>query len=157
MDIKINSYMDFEEIKKRISLNFPEEMKVLDVYSPTVKFKLVSYADYTIKIYSDNISEKTVSDIKELFSRECTVMKKSKSGEREVNICDYIKSLDATYCGDNIEIRAVTSADSEKNLNPELIVEAIKKHLGIMNSGSIDEYHTIMRNALLDAELKEFK
>ena len=157
LDIRLNTPMDFEEIKERIQSNFPSEMKVLDVYSPSVKFKLVAYADYTIRLYSPALSEKIVDDIKALFSKECIITKKTKSGEKEVDICEYIKSLDVKYNNDFIEISAVLSADGEKNLNPEFVVGAIKRYIGILNSNTIDEYHTIMRNRLLDSELNEFK
>ena len=157
LDIKINSHMDFDEIKKRIQNNFPEDMKVIDVYSPIVKFKNICYADYTIKLFSNNLDKALDEKIKNLFLNECKIMKKSKSGEKEVNICEYINSIDVHKNGDCIEIHAIVSADSEKNLNPELIVDAIKKELNVMNNGDINEYHTILRNRLLDGELNEFK
>lgn len=157
LDIKINSYMDFDEIKQRIQNNFPTDMKVLDVYSPSVKFKSISFADYTIKLFSKCQYDNLVEKIKALFSCECKIIKKSKSGEKEVNICDYIKSIDILKKDDYYEIHAIVSADSDKNLNPELIVETIKNQLNVMNSGNINEYHTIMRNRLLDSDLNEFK
>lgn len=157
MDIKINSYMEHSEIKERIEKNFPSEMKVLDVYTPEVKFKNISYADYTIRLYSPKINGETADIITELFSKECIITKRSKSGEKDVNICDFIKKIQVCKIDGYIEINAVICAGNENNLNPELIVEAIKKHLNLMNSGTITEYSTIMRNKLLDSELNEFK
>lgn len=157
MDIKINHPMPFSEIKERISNSFPSEMKVLDVYAPEQKFKNIVYADYTLKIYSPRITDETADAINQLFSRECIVTKKSKSGEKDVDIREFVKSIDAKYTGDCVEISAVVCAGNESNLNPELLVEAIRKHLNILNSGTIEEYSTIMRNKMLDSELNEFK
>ena len=43
LDIKLNSYMSNEEIKNRLNDNLPEQMRVLEVYNPEVKFKEISY------------------------------------------------------------------------------------------------------------------
>ena len=56
-----------------------------------------------------------------------------------------------------IVIDAVLFADNEKNLNPELIVEAIRNNLHIMDSVGTEEYYKIMRECLLTKDLEEFK
>lgn len=157
MDIKINHPMDLEEIKSRIQSNFPADMKVLDVYVPQVKFKAISYADYTIKLYSPRLEANTHEKINSLFSKECIVTKRSKSGEKEVDICSFIKFIEAKPVNGSIEINTVICAGNENNLNPELIVDAIRRYLGILDSNSVDEYTTIMRNRMLNEEQKEFK
>lgn len=156
MDIKINHPMGFDEIKERIQRNFPLDMKVLDVYAPQVKFKAISYADYTVKLYSPKLEADTHEKINELFSHECIVTKRSKSGEKEVDICTFIKSINAKGENGFVEINAVVCAGNENNLNPELIVDAIRKYLCIMDSETTDEYTEIMRNRMLDADLNEF-
>ena len=156
MDIKINHPMSHDEIKERIQKNFPDEMKVLDVYTPEVKFKNIAYASYTIKLYSPRISSDTAEKINKLFSRECIITKKSKSGEKEVDICTFIKALDARREDDYVVIDATVCAGNENNLNPELLVEAIRKYLDIMNSNTIEEYCTILREKILDFDMKEF-
>lgn len=157
MDIKINSYMSNEEIEKRISDAFPKEMKVLDVYNPEQKFKNIAYIDYTIKLYSPKITENTANDILNTFKKECLITKKSKSGEKVINISEYIKLLEAESTNEGITLHAVLAADNERYLNPELLIEAIKQNAGILCSQQIDEYYTILRNKMLDTELKEFK
>jgi len=157
MDIKINHPMELDEIKERIQRNFPADMKVLDVYVPEVKFKAISYADYTLRLYSPRLDTDTHEKINTLFSKECIITKRSKSGEKEVDICSFIKSIEAKPCDGCIEINTVICAGNENNLNPELIVEAIRKYLGILASDSVDEYVTIMRNRMLSEEQKEFK
>lgn len=157
MDIKINSPMPLEEIKERISRNFPAEMKVLEVYAPEVKFKSICYIDYTIRLYSGKITEGSCKEIEELFSKECRIVKKSKSGEKEINISEYIKLVEASLRDGHIEIHAILSADNDRYLNPELFVEAIKQNVGILQSDSIEEYYTILRNKMLNSDLSEFK
>ena len=158
LDIKINSPMELDEIKNRISRNFPDEMRVLDVYVPEVKFKNIAYIDYTMKLFSPKITEQTATDIEKLFKIECNVTKITKSGaEKTVNLCEFIQSLKAEYNNGEIIINTVLCADSEKYLNPELLIEAIKKYLDILTSDTTDEYYSILRNKMLNADLTEFK
>ena len=158
LDIKINSPLELSEIKERVSKNFPDEMEVLDVYVPDVKFKNIAFIDYTIKMSSPKISENTVSDIQSLFKNECIVTKTTKSGsEKEVNLCEFINSFSAEYVNNEILINTVLCADSERYLNPELLIEAIKNKLNILTSDTTDEYYSILRNKMLNGDLTEFR
>ena len=158
LDIRINTPMDLNEIKNRISKNFPDEMKVLDVYVPELKFKHLAYIDYTIKLNSPKITEQTANDVENLFKNECNVTKITKSGnEKVVNLCEFINSLKAEYSNGEIIISTVLCADGERYLNPELLIEAIKKNLNILISDTTDEYYSILRNKMLNSDLTEFK
>ncbi len=158
LDIRINSPMNLNEIKARIAKNFPDEMKVLDVYIPEVKFKNIAYIDYTIKLNSPKLTENTANDIENLFKNECNVTKITKSGnEKQINLCEFISSLKAEYNNGEIIISTVLCADGERYLNPELLIEAIRKNLDILTSDTTEEYYSILRNKMLNADLTEFK
>ena len=158
LDIKINTFIPLEEIRARISENFPDEMKVIDVYVPEVKFKNLAYIDYTIRLNSPKITESTVSDIKKLFENECNITKTTKGGnEKTVNLCEYIRDIRVEYNNGEIVINAILCADGERYLNPELLVEAIRKNLGIITDNTIEEYYSILRNKMLNSDLTEFK
>jgi len=94
MDIKINSYMSCEEIAKRLSSSFPEEMKVVDVYVPTEKLKNIVYIDYEMEITSPSITHTTAEEITSLLSGDLFVIKRSKGTEKEINVKDYIRSVE---------------------------------------------------------------
>lgn len=157
MDIKINTHMEIDEIKQRISKNFPAQMKLLDVYIPEVKFKNIAYIDYSIRIYSKDINADTCIRINELFKSECRIIKKSKSGEKEINISEYVNSVGAELKDGFVEISAILSADNDRYLNPELFIEAIKQDTGLLSSDDINEYYTILRNKMLNNDLTEFR
>ena len=156
LDIKLNSYMSNEEIKNRLNDNFPEQMRVLEVYSPEVKLKEISYIDYTIKINSPKLNAQSKAKIEELFGGECILTKKTKSGEKEVNITDYIKLFDIECNEGSAQIHTILASGNEMNLSPELIIEALRKYLDILTSDKIDEYYSIMRNQMLDSSLNKF-
>ncbi|MBO5091305.1 MAG: DUF2344 domain-containing protein [Clostridia bacterium] len=156
LDIKLNSYMSNEEIKNRLNDNLPEQMRVLEVYNPEVKFKEISYIDYTIKINSPKLNAQSKAKIEELFGGECILTKKTKSGEKEVNITDYIKLFDIECNEGSAQIHTILASGNEMNLSPELIIEALRKYLDILTSDKIDEYYSIIRNQMLDSSLNKF-
>ena len=157
MDIKINSYMSCEEIASRLSDSFPDEMRVIDVYVPEKKLKNIVYIDYEMKITSPSIKEETAEAITHLLSEDIFVIKKSKGAEKEVNIKDYIKSAEVKNEGGNIKINAILCGGGDKNINPELVIEAIRANTGILKGNPTEEYYSIMRKRMLCEDLTEFK
>ncbi len=157
LDIRITKQMPLEEVRARLERNFPDEMKILDVYTPSIKFKHLAYIDYTIKIHSPMINEATKTQIQDLFNGECNITKTTKSGnEKIVNLCEFINSLTVENENGDIVINTALCADSERYLNPELLIEAIKKNLGILTLGTTEEYYSILRNKMLNSDLTAF-
>lgn len=158
LDIRTNSFIDNEEIKRRLEKNFPEEMKVLEVYTPEVKFKHIAYIDYTIKLVSPRITSESANEIMDLFSKECNVTKITKSGnEKVVNLCEFINSISVENVDGEIVIKTILCADGERYLNPELLIEAIKQKTGLLTLGTTEEYYSILRNEMLNSDLTIFR
>ncbi|MBQ8566316.1 MAG: DUF2344 domain-containing protein [Clostridia bacterium] len=157
MDIKINSYMSCEEIASRLSANFPDEMKIIDVYVPEVKLKNIVYIDYEMEITSPNVGENTANEIEELLSKDVYVIKKSKGTEKEINVRDYIRSVSVKNEDGRIKIYTVLCGGGDKNINPELVIEAIRSNTNLLNSSPVEEYYSIMRKRMLCEDLTEFK
>lgn len=156
VDIKINSPMATDEIKKRLSENFPDEMRVCEVYVPKTKLSDIAYTDYIVNMTSPSIDEDTENKVRELFSHDCTVVKTSKKGDREINVTDYIKSIDVKSQSGSMSADVILCADSENYLNPELFVRAIRENLGIISDATTDEYYSVMRKEMLDKDLNIF-
>ena len=157
MDIKINSYMSCEEIASRLSANFPDEMKIIDVYVPEVKLKNIIYIDYEMEITSPNVGENTANEIEELLSKDVYVIKKSKGTEKEINVRDYIRSVSVKNEDGRIKIYTVLCGGGDKNINPELVIEAIRSNTNLLNSSPVEEHYSIMRKRMLCEDLTEFK
>jgi radical SAM-linked protein len=157
MDIKLNTPMDCDEISRRLTANFPDEMSVEDVYHPDTKFKNIGFIDHEITISSPYIDEDTHEKLNSLFENDVYVVKKSKGNEKEINIKEYIKHFNAKKENDKIMIKAILCAGSEKNLNPELLIEAIKSHTGLLTHSLATEYYDIMRKNMLCEDLTVFK
>ena len=149
--------MECDEIKRRLNANFPMEMQALDVYVPEQKLKNVAYAEYEIKIHSNAVDNETPLKLKTLFSDDVFVTKKSKGNEKEINIKDFIHSFEAQMCDGDVVINTVVCSGSDKNLNPELVVDAIRKNTALLNGPLDEEFYSIMRKEMLTSELTPFK
>ena len=154
-DLKIERKISLEEIKNQLNEHLTDEMYVLEAYYPTTKFADVAYADYTITLNSNEIGTDSEKASADLFASPIMMIKKSKSGEKEVDITGFIKKI--FFKADNgvMTINTVLSAGSTENLNPEYIVTALKNN-GIFGKDPDCSYR-IMRNRVYDKHLIEFK
>ena len=157
MDIKLNSHMECDAIKHALSENFPSEMEVIDVYVPEQKMKNIVYIDYDIKINSKAITEDTPLQVIRLLQNDVFVTKKSKGSEKQVNVTEYIHSISASLEDSALCISAIICSGSDKNLNPELLIEAIRANTKLLNGSPLEETYSIRRKEMLCADLTPFK
>jgi radical SAM-linked protein len=155
-DLKIERKITLEEIKNQLNEHLTDEMYVLEAYYPTTKFADVAYADYTITLNSAEITPDSENVATELFASPIMMIKKSKSGEKEVDITTFINRISFSASSGCLTINTILSAGSSENLNPEYIVTAIK-NAGIFSSDPQTDSYRIMRNKVYDKYLIEFK
>ena len=84
------------------------------------------------------------------------MMKKSKSGEKEVDILSFVKRIEFESEAGTLKIHAVLSAGSNENLNPEYIVSALRSAPELSDELE-DITYRIMRNKVYDGFMIEFK
>ncbi len=154
-DLKIERRISLEAIKNQLNEQLTDEMYVLEAYYPSTKFADIAYADYTVTLKSPLITADTEQKATALFSSPIMMIKKSKSGEKEVDITTFIKKISFYTRDGEMVINTVLSAGSSENLNPEYIVNALK-NAGLFSSEA-ENYYRIMRNRVYDKNLMEFK
>jgi radical SAM-linked protein len=154
-DLRIERKISLEAIKNQLNEQLTDEMYILEAYYPTTKFADIAYADYTITLSSSEIDESTEKKVVDLLASPVMMVKKSKSGEKEVDITAFIKKIAITSKNGEMKINAILSAGSTENLNPEYIVTALK-NAGLFGSDP-DSSYRIMRNKVYDKFLIEFK
>ena len=73
--------------------------------------------------------------------------KRSKSGDKEVNILPMIHSVKAVAVDGLVKLRATLRAGNTENLNPEYLIKAMRDRLGILpEDGPTDEvWYRILR------------
>lgn len=154
LDIKIDREISTEEILERLNAQVTDEMRFTAAYVPQSKLSEIAFVKYEIDICTD-VSDSALADrAKEILTtRPLNMMKRSKSGEREVDILEYFKSVEVS-AGETLKISVVLKG-GEGSLNPEMIVSALRERLGVLTSD--DESYTVMRTAVYFADGREFE
>ena len=150
VDIRIDREISCERVKELLNNEVTDELRVLDVYVPNTKFADIVWADYTITVCREGLDAKIVESIRNTVSQnELNIIKKTKSGEKEVNIIPLIKRLDVKLSddGNDVLINALLNVNQDSYLNPELLLEALNRECGLLDAEPDKLQYTIMRNA----------
>ena len=147
MDVRLTEKMDAELAKKLLNANMTDEMQALEVYYPTSKLTELKWLSYTVTLSGESITQSLLEKCENALSKEeIKIVKKTKSGEAEVNIKPMIKSASAVFDNGKILISCILSADSQSFLNPEYIVKYLRDSVGVMSGENLlSESYEIMR------------
>ncbi len=154
MDIVVLNDISTEEICSRLNAAAPEGFEITEAYENGTKVGEIGASQYIITFEYDNgIPSGAEEKIGELFNRKPLAMiKKSKSGEKEVDLTEFIKEISVKVDENNLIIDACLCAGND-NLNPEYILRAVEKYLPECTP-NFAKYHRIK---VFDKNLKEFR
>ena len=155
LDIRIERELSADEVMERLNRELTEELAVQAVYPATTKLSDIAFAAYEYTIVTAGADEALVARIRDCLSRgPLTVMKKSKSGEREVDILESLHSVNVWFSDGAIRIDAVLAAGEGKYLSPEALVTALCRETGILSGDPTAEHYRILRRRVLLADGK---
>lgn len=128
LDFKMLEDMPCEEIKSRISDQFPEGIEVIDVYEMQRKVKEIKWLRISgVFEYDERDAAQMAEKLNEFYAAESIVItKKTKRGMGERDIRPAIKEISFEASGGDVILSAVISAQ-EPTLNPELIADALRQ------------------------------
>ena len=159
LDIRIDREMSCEEIKERLNRELTDELYIIDAYIPENDFSEIMWSSYDIEIFTSGANEKMADDAQRLLTQSpLTLVKRTKSGEKQVDIITMINSVKTCFdkeCG-TLKLQCVLSASSTEYLNPEMLITALKQNLGIMSGDPSEEWYTIMRTGLMNKDMSMF-
>lgn len=160
LDMRIEREISMADIISQLNCELTDEMYVYDAYEAKTDANDVAFADYTVKICTTGGGPAMAGKIAAVLARDEVFMtKKTKSGEKEINIIELIDSCKVGWCDESREVvmdlRLATG--SARNLNPELLISALKRELGILCGNPTEEHYTIMRERFLTADYQEFR
>ena len=126
LDIALTQKLDCDEFAERMTSALPEAIVVVKVEenNDLKDFYDILSASYTVSFTSD----KTVNI--DDFKNEQVVMieKKSKRGMKEVNIKDFVQSIDIIGTSDNsYKLKIRIDAGNQSNLKPDLLLGSMQK------------------------------
>ena len=160
LDLRFKVDMDPAEVMERMNRQLTDELRVLEVYVPKTKFSDIAYAAYEYEIHIEGADSALAERMSALLHTAPLMMiKRTKSGEKEMDIIPQIRSADISYDAESncIRIAAELSATTDHFLNPELVMSALIQHCGIMQGDPMKEYYTIIRRRILTADGKDFR
>jgi len=146
LDLRMMKTISNAEILEKLRAVMPNGIEVTQVYEQKGKLTDIKWAVNEIRYTDVQVSEETCAAIEEMFRHPVVMMKRSKSGDKETDITELIRSVAVEADDNHLTITAVTSADSTKYLNPEYVAQAVEEKFGI--SGECG-WHIITRKKLL--------
>jgi len=159
LDIKIDREMSCEEIMERINAEMTDEFHIVDAYLPASDFSQIKWASYKICIFTLGASQTLAQEIQSaLTTSPLILVKKTKAGEKEIDIVPLISHVQTKYNGESgeIEIETTVSASTNEYLNPEMLISGLKMKLGILSEDIKSEYYTILRTNLFKEDMTVF-
>ncbi len=156
MDVFVNGTpesLDMDVLRWKLSESDIEGLEIKEVYLPETKFSTITHSDYTIKIHTEGASDELAARCEaELKKSPLVVLKRTKSGEKDVDISSQIKTVAVSFDGKAIVISCRLSADSAGFLNPEYLVKVLKEKCQILSGDAKKEEYSILRTAVLVGE-----
>lgn len=160
LDLRFKTDMDPAEVMERMNRQLTDELRVTEVYVPETKFSDIAYAAYEFEIHTEGADAALADRISTLLHTAPLMMtKRTKSGEKEIDIIPQIRHSAVCYAADDdcIYLAAELSATTDNFLNPELLMTALIQHCGIMQGDPMKEYYTIIRRRILTGEGEDFR
>ncbi len=133
VDIRLAGDISPEDFAKKLNEQVTDELRILDAYIPNTKFSDIVWSRYEINMYANDLSEFSLSRIKKVLdAQELWMTKKTKSGEKRINIIPLIRDFSANFdqTTSELSISTLLRADGENYLNPELFVASLREVVG---------------------------
>ncbi len=158
LDLRIDRDMPCEELMARLNGELTEELCITEAYIPTTDFSSIAWSSYEYEIATDGASAEMAKAMeKTLTTSPLTLTKRTKSGEKEVDIVPLIRSVSVQFdeVSGNLRMQATLRALSTEFLNPEMLITGLKQKNEILSGNPAEEWYTILRTAVMteDGEL----
>ena len=159
LDIRIDREFSCAEIMERLNRELTDELMILDAYLPSSDFSEIAWASYEIVIHSEDLKESHEGAVLDaLTTSPLLLTKRTKSGEKEIDIVPLIHSVETSFDGSahTLTLSVVLRATTGDYLNPELLITGLKGRLGILSGDPMEEWYTILRTSTMKEDFSLF-
>ena len=154
VDIDFEDTIKPKEIGEALNGTLPPDIRILRIARPELSANDIVSARYVIIISAD--SKISPADVESFFAQEnIPALKKTKKGEKEVNLRDFIIEYEIAEDGDGIKLNAVLSAGGSANIKPDLILGKLALYLGFEEFEKVS-VHRIEIFCKIGEEIKNF-
>ncbi len=149
VDLRIDRRILPEEVRAQLNAELTREMQVSEVYIPSTAFSDIAWATYEMTLSTKGDAQENAKTIQGIFAEGATpiiMSKRSKSGDKDIDILPLIHALDASVdCHGLVHIRATLRAGNTENLNPEYIIKAIRARSDMLPEEELSAWYRILR------------
>ena len=154
MDMVLTTEVDEKEIIDKLNLTAPSGIKYISALAIPYKegekkvpqaMALIDAARYTIKIKYSDVSKLEEEINKLLELKEWNAIKKSKKGEREVDIRTFVKEFSFWIKDEYLVLNVVISTGSREHLSADLLVQYIKEKT---SNATLDSFVNVKREEM---------
>ena len=158
LDLRIDREMSPEEIMNRLNRELTEELQITEAYLPKSDFSEIAWATYKIDICTENASAELAEQMKQVLTTSPVLLsKRTKAGEKEIDIVPLIHELEISFADGLLYIGATLSATTGEFLNPEMLITALKRECGILAGDPMNEWYSILRTSVMKADFTRFR
>lgn len=134
VDIDFENAVTDGEITDRLNRSLPPDIRIISAGEPQHNASAIVSAAYRISLISDSEIGKAALDHFFALPEVAITKKTKKKGENTVNLMDYIKgctfvSEEQTGGGFETQFELILAAGGQKNLKPELALNALEEYL----------------------------
>lgn len=159
LDIAVLRELDPADVVALLNDGLPEGLAVEKAYFAETKLQAIAAAEYTISIHTPSASPEVATFCGSLLQEKpIVVLKHTKSGDKDVDISPAILGVEADFderAGD-VVLRIRLRADSGSFLNPDYLLRYLSSQTGILQGSPLEEWYTVVRTHLYDANGQDF-
>ena len=160
LDLRLDRDIPDEAVKDMLNAKLTDEMCVLSVSAPVMKFSEIAFADYTFRVVTagaDTAMAEAVVSLLDGEQGQIIITKHSKSGDKPADIVPLICRVTCTYEAGVLVLRARLASGQSDNLNPTVLTQVLRERLGILSGDPTVESCSITRERVYDGEGREFR
>lgn len=153
LDVRLASPFDPHAAMQALNATLPEGLRITAVGYPAAKFTAIDRATYEICIVSEGADAALAARCAEILSeRPLTVFKRSKAGDRDVDVSPAILAVSAAYGEGVIRLLLTLRAEGGAFLNTDYLLSVLRTRLGILSHSPLTESVSVTRLSLGDGE-----
>lgn len=136
-----------EQVTEQLNRTLPTGIRILETVLPVLKPDGIALADYRITLESDNPACLADKLSQFVAQPQIIVTKKSKKGERELDILPYVTLQSTEQEGSSLVVVLRLAAGTTLNISPALFIDAFAAFAGVQPLE-----HSVERHAILTAD-----
>ena len=146
LDVRLATDTDPAAAMQALNATLPAGLRITAAGYPAAKFTAVGSATYRITLRTAGADAALAARCEALLNeRPLTVFKRSKAGDRDVDVSPCILSATATLEGEAVVITLTLAAEGGAFLNTDYLLQYLREQAGVLSGDPLTEAATVLR------------